>query len=663
MKKKIRYPAWNSNLDLTLIKVKEPSELQYLDLTRSKVNKNALEEFLASCQFLKKLSLDRLTLSIKIVNNICYKKHQMLQVLNLSRCKGLTFDTCVPIISCLELKELNLFDTDLSKQSTTGATTLDLAHMSYVVSSQYSKRESNRAQTTTTSTDMDPTTALGYKSTMGSYANRPGRDDHTELRNPKAKQKTPSLINKEQTNECNSPQYGIMSEQCSRIIKRIPWIQIPQLKESRFDNPDTSKKPIQGTQTKITTNQLEQFDTKDVEQEWNLAYRQTIIGNYGAPTSDEVNSGHTTSYHHQPENTTDQPIYIRGSETQVWGVQFPNATAAHNQIRQPTTYSAPIFMVAIRNGLNVGQGRFIRDFRNQSIQNRQLTIWNTWETSGTTTKPRTGNPLTTNYGEISKNLSRETLEKTPTAFIFQLNDNQSIWPQQPKNQRMASTPSLGQYQPTFQSIQHITWEGNDVSTAGLSLTTGAYATIHLGPLIGIKPWTQVGPRPNSSTQGRCSFPVSTRVQGLALGQPLDEETHAIEGLGIKNKQPLSEKLRNTSKYESATDPIIPNQEQEKTHSATNTFTRHPRMTENSNRGTITLSKALLDQWMVRHGAYEQPNNPPNGYNGNMKMPRQEARANIPTTNGTSDLTTEGSPYTHTTKHCYPGASGTSRGTN
>ena len=175
----------------------------------------------------------------------------------------------------------------------------------------------------------------------------------------------------------------------------------------------------------------------------------------------------------------------------------------------------------------------MRDFRNQNIQNRQLTIWNTWETSGTTTKPRTGNPLTTNYGEISKNPSRETLEKTPTAFIFQLNDNQSIWPQQPKNQRMTSTPSLGQYQPTFQSTQHITWEGNDISTEGLSLTIGAYANIHLGPLIGIKTWTQMGPHPNNSTQGRCSFPVSTRVRGLALGQPLDEETHTMEDLGAK----------------------------------------------------------------------------------------------------------------------------------
>ena len=98
--------------------MEDPSELRYLDLTRCKVNKSALEEFLTLCQFLEKLSLDRLTLTMKVVNNICYKNHQTLQVLNLSRCKGLTFDTFAPICAmCLELKELNLFDTDLSRQS------------------------------------------------------------------------------------------------------------------------------------------------------------------------------------------------------------------------------------------------------------------------------------------------------------------------------------------------------------------------------------------------------------------------------------------------------------------------------------------------------------------------------------------------------------------
>ena len=279
------------------------------------------------------------------------------------------------------------------------------------------------------------------------------------------------------------------------------------------------------------------------------------------------------------------------------------------------------------------------------------------------------------------------------AFVFQLNDNQNIWPQQPENQRVANAPSLGQYQPTFQSTQHITWEGNDVPTTGLSLTTGAQATIHLGPLIGVKPWTQVGPRPNSLPQGGCSFPISTRVQGLALVQSSGGEAHVIEVSEARNDQrteclegaphqgtkqhvpnkqtsptsdrsatgrdqPLSEKLRGAPKYESDIDPIMSSQDQGNAHP-----TQRPRMTENSNKGTITLSRALLDQWMVRHGAYEQPNDPPNGYNGNNEDAKAKARDNTPTTNGTPNPTTEGNPYTHITKNCYPGASGTDSGTD
>ena len=107
----------------------------------------------------------------------------------------------------------------------------------------------------------------------------------------------------------------------------------------------------------------------------------------------------------------------------------------------------------------------------------------------------------------------------------------------------------------------------------------------------------------------------------------------------------------------------PNQEQEHTPMATNTFTRYPRMIENSNRGTITLTKALLDQWMVRHGSYEQPNDPPSERSRSMSMPWQGTHTTIPATNWTSNQTAEGSPHTHTTEYCNPGTSGTDRGTN
>jgi hypothetical protein len=100
-------------------------------------------------------------------------------------------------------------------------------------------------------------------------------------------------------------------------------------------------------------------------------------------------------------------------------------------------------------------------------------------------------------------------------------------------------------------------------------------------------------------------------------------------------------------YKSTENPITPNQEN--TPGAINTFTRYPRMIENSNRETITLSKALLDQWMVRHGAYEQLNDPPSGHGGGMNIPRQGTHTTIPATNWTSNQTAEGGPHTHTTE--------------
>ena len=471
-------------------------------------------------------------------------------------------------------------------------------------------------------------------------------------------------------------------------MKRIPWIHAPQLKESRFDNPDTNKRPIQDIQTKVITNQLDQFDTKDVEQVWNLIYQQTIKGNYNAPKPDEVNSGHTTNYHHQLERTTDQPIYRRKSGTRIWGVQCPNATVTHNQTEQPTTHNTPIFMVAIRNGPNVGLGRFIRDFRSRNIPDRQLTIRSTRETSGTTIKPRKGSSFTINYGEISENLSRETLIKTPTAFTLRLNDDQGIRPRPPKNQRTTSISPLGWYRPTFQNIPHLTWEENGTSTTSLSLITGMCIAERLGPLAGTGPGTRVGPYPNSLTQREHTFPVSTQVEGLAPYPSLGEGTHGVENRKVKYDQPPMENTQDTSHREtercvpnqqtsptpemndhtmvrgqplskiswripthgSTTDPTVPNQKKDHTSPAKDTFTRYPIMIENSNRETITLSKELLDQWMVRHGAYEQPNNPPSERGGGMNIQRQGTHYTIPAINGTSKQTAEGSTHTHNTEY-------------
>jgi hypothetical protein len=114
-------------------------------------------------------------------------------------------------------------------------------------------------------------------------------------------------------------------------------------------------------------------------------------------------------------------------------------------------------------------------------------------------------------------------------------------------------------------------------------------------------------------------------------------------------QPLSKISWRIPTHGSTTDPTVPNQKKDHTSPAKDTFTRYPIMIENSNRETITLSKALLDQWMVRHGAYEQLNDPPSGHGGGMNIPRQGTHTTIPATNWTSNQTAEGGPHTHTTE--------------
>ena len=115
-------------------------------------------------------------------------------------------------------------------------------------------------------------------------------------------------------------------------------------------------------------------------------------------------------------------------------------------------------------------------------------------------------------------------------------------------------------------------------------------------------------------------------------------------------QPLSKISWRIPTHGSTTDPTVPNQKKDHTSPAKDTFTRYPIMIENSNRETITLSKELLDQWMVRHGAYEQPNDPPSGRGGGMNTQRQENHDTIPAINGTSKQTTKESTHTHNTEH-------------
>ena len=112
--------------------------------------------------------------------------------------------------------------------------------------------------------------------------------------------------------------------------------------------------------------------------------------------------------------------------------------------------------------------------------------------------------------------------------------------------------------------------------------------------------------------------------------------------------PLSTIFWRTSIYRSTENPITPNQEN--TPVTINTFAQYPRMMENSNRETVTLTKTLLDQWMVRHGSYEQSNDPP--YDQNKSIDTQAPGTHTTNWETTRSFfqTTEKSPHTRAVEY-------------
>ena len=124
--------------------------------------------------------------------------------------------------------------------------------------------------------------------------------------------------------------------------------------------------------------------------------------------------------------------------------------------------------------------------------------------------------------------------------------------------------------------------------------------------------------------------------------------------------PLSTTFWGPSIYRSTENPITPNQEN--TPVTINTFARYPRMMENSNRETVTLTKALLDQWMVRHGSYEQSNDPPCDHNKSIDTPGPGTHTTNCGTTRTFFRTTERSPHTRAVEYYKSETPGTRRGT-
>ena len=143
------------------------------------------------------------------------------------------------------------------------------------------------------------------------------------------------------------------------------------LEASGLEPPGNRSKPTDKPYATIRQNLLNQFDTKDIKQEWVQAYQQLIIKNYDVFSVDKYDVGHTPHFHHRIESKTDQPIYVPqfrilvGDEKALEEMST-NLTAAHVLIEQPSVNNTPIFMVAKRGVTSAGQKRFVQDFRKRN---------------------------------------------------------------------------------------------------------------------------------------------------------------------------------------------------------------------------------------------------------------------------------------------------------
>ena len=95
---------FEGNLDLD-----KTSHLSYLDLDDCEASSvKVFEDLLASCYTLEKLSLAEITLTSKIVENMCYQNGKTLQILNLCNCDWLNLESMKHIANnCTELREVD----------------------------------------------------------------------------------------------------------------------------------------------------------------------------------------------------------------------------------------------------------------------------------------------------------------------------------------------------------------------------------------------------------------------------------------------------------------------------------------------------------------------------------------------------------------------------
>ena len=100
------------------MKLNQYCELKFLDLGYCKADYQVVEELLSSCHSLENLSMKGFTFNSKIIKALALKNGKTIKVLDLSLCKGLDLESIKLIVrNCLELRELNLEETNLTNES------------------------------------------------------------------------------------------------------------------------------------------------------------------------------------------------------------------------------------------------------------------------------------------------------------------------------------------------------------------------------------------------------------------------------------------------------------------------------------------------------------------------------------------------------------------
>ena len=100
-----KYLSLNKSTVVGNLHLEKPSQLRYLDMTSLTATDEVKERFLESCHSLEKISLMSMNLSNQMLFSIFHRNGKTLQVLNLSRCNGVSVEL---IQLCINLVELNL---------------------------------------------------------------------------------------------------------------------------------------------------------------------------------------------------------------------------------------------------------------------------------------------------------------------------------------------------------------------------------------------------------------------------------------------------------------------------------------------------------------------------------------------------------------------------